>query len=424
MTHYIAQLIDDIRAAAAAAPPDPLDDENLPSWRVADIQTEASEQFVNGVPQPLSTIVGVPSSLLPSPHRLSNQQVSRLLSEMLSLLEAYNFFPDYPEGLPDRLLYDALRNIWDDDNTHVITGRVYIEFCEHEEDEYCPFPGYCKECQDLLMNEWNEEADADGLLKPLEPSDGSRYAKFNENMVLEGIQNYCDRWCERCPFRRMCYVAITEEKMQGLLEKYPDGNIPAEEMMKWPFGEGQEDALFDDDAAQEADFDEEWTEDEADFETEDDDFFSPSNKARRHPLTHQSKAFAMQMHQWLKNRHQELGDNLTPHLAQGYSETMTLAEEVLNRFHFFIPVKLQRALVGLYDDEHFDVGGRDMNGSAKVALLTIDESLDALTLLIRNLKSHRTELKQLRQQLEVILTMTETEFPEARAFIRPYHDQE
>ncbi|MDD3525622.1 MAG: hypothetical protein PHX39_01535 [Bacteroidales bacterium] len=45
-------------------------------------------------------------------------------------------------------------------------------------------------------------------------------------------------------------------------------------------------------------------------------------------------------------------------------------------------------------------------------------------LFIRNLKKHRTELKNLRQQLEEIRNMTETEFPEARAFIRPYHDQE
>jgi hypothetical protein len=423
MNQYIAQLIDDMRAAAAAAPPDPLEDENLPSWQAADIQIEASEQFVNGVPEPLSKIVGVPSNLLPDPHRLSNQQISRLVSEMLILLEAYNFIPDYPQKLPDRLLYDALRNIWDEGNVHVVTGHVHIEFCNHDEDEYCPFPGHCNECQELLMIEGNDEADADDMFNTVEPSDESWRTQFDETSVLEGIQNYCDRWCERCPFRRMCYVAITEEKMDGLLEKYPDGNIPAEEMEKWPFNEDQGDGLFDDDEIHDVDFDAEWTDDEINFEPEDDDFFSPRSKAKRHPLMEQTGVFSIHMDLWLKKRYEELSDNLAPHFARGYSDEVAQAEEVLRQFHFFILIKLQRAMISFYDDELFDDGGHDMNGTAKVALLTIDETLDALTLLIRTLKNHRTELKNVRQQLEEIRNMAETEFPEARAFIRPYHDQ-
>ncbi|HZK07546.1 MAG TPA: hypothetical protein VFC92_05050 [Bacteroidales bacterium] len=419
MDRYISQLIDDIRAAAEAAPPDPLEDKSLPTWQANEIEMEAREQYINGELQPLSTILGIASNLLPDSHLLSNEHLSKLMPEMLYLLLVYNFEPDVPDGLPDRMFYDALRDIWDDDYVHVITGTVHIEFCQYDEENHCPFPGYCDECNELE----DQDEDFSNLMGAVTPLDEGWPMKFDKDSVLEGIQNYCDRWCERCPFRRMCYVAITEEKMEGLLEKYPDGNIPAEEMEKWPFDEDQEDGLFNDNESQDADFDAEWSEDEGDFDTEDDDFFSPHSKAKRHPLMQQTGVFAIHMDLWLKKRDEELGDDLAHHLARGYSEAVAEAEEVLQRFHFFILIKLQRAMISFYDDENVDDGGRDMNGSAKVALLTIDESLDALTMLIRNLKSHRTELKNLRQQLEEILQMAETEFPEARAFIRPYHDQ-
>lgn len=419
MNRYITQLIDDLRAAADAAPPDPLDDENLSSWQANEIEIEAHEQYVDGELQPLSTILGVASNLLPDANLLSNAHLGKLVPEMLQLLRAYNFVPDVPDGLPDKMLYSALRDIWDEDYVHVITGTVHIEFCQYDDENQCPFPGYCNECNEL----GSDDEEFSNLFGAVTPTDDGWRSQFDKDSVLEGIQNYCDRWCERCPFRRMCYVAITEEKMEGLLEKYPDGEIPAEEMDVWPFNEIQEDSPFTDEEIQDVSFDAEWTADEMSFDPEDDDFFSPRSKAIRHPMMEQARAFAIDMDLWLKKRHEELGDDLMPHLARGYSDAMAQAEEVLHRFHFFILVKLQRALINIYDDEHFDDGGYDMNGSAKVALLTIDESLDALTLLIRTLKNHRTELKNLRQQLQGILNMAEAEFPEARAFIRPYHDQ-
>jgi hypothetical protein len=408
MNRYIAQLIDDMRTAAAAAPPDPLEADNLPAWQAAEIEQEASDYFIHAVPQPLSTIVGIPFNMLPDSGRLSDQQLSKLVPEILDLLRAYNFVPDFPNGIPNKMLYDALRDIWNADNIHVPTGTVYIQFCQFDEEEHCPFPGYCDECHELTTSNEERSVDTSNKSEPHVPKDKSQ--------LLDGIQNYCDRWCERCPFSSRCYVAVTEQTMNGLFEKYPHGNIPSEEMDNWPGDEEKE-------GGQEVDFDAEWTDDEICFDMEDDDFFSPRSKATRHPLIEQAGAFSKQMGSWLKKRYAELSDDLAPHFARGYSDEVATAEEVLSRFHIFILIKLQRAMIGLFDDENFSDGGRDMNGSARIALLTIDESLEALTLLIRTLKSHRVELKQLRQQLEVILTLAEAQFPEARAFIRPYHDQ-
>lgn len=419
MGDYILYLINEMRVASVAGPACPPDVVDFYSWQVAGKLIKATEQFAHGDNLPLSKMVGIPSHMFPDPRQLTDEHLSALLPKMFALLRAFRCYPEFPEKVPDRLLYKVLRSIWDDETTFVTDGIEILDLCDFD-DENCPFEGYCNQCEEILMCELNDENDPDELLNPSGLSPANHM--MDENPMLEGIQNYCDRWCERCPFRRMCYVAITEEKMQGLLEKYPDGNIPAEEMEKWPFDEGQEDALFDDDA-QDVDFDDEWRDDEADFEAEEDDFFSPRSKARRHPLMEQIGVFSMQMDFWLKKRYEELGDNLAPHFARGYSDEVARAEEVLTRFHFFILIKLQRAIINLYDDEHFDDGGHDLNGSAKVALLTIDESLDALTLLIRNLKTHRTELKNLRQQLEEIRNMAEIEFPKARAFIRPYHDQ-
>ncbi len=44
--------------------------------------------------------------------------------------------------------------------------------------------------------------------------------KHNGRLVVEGIYNYCDRWCERCTYTSRCLnYAIDQEKFGDMKEK-------------------------------------------------------------------------------------------------------------------------------------------------------------------------------------------------------------
>jgi hypothetical protein len=64
-----------------------------------------------------------------------------------------------------------------------------------------------------------------------------------------------------------------------------------------------------------------------------------------------------------------------------------------------------------------------MNGSAKVTLLGIDNSITAFNFLKRHLKTHLTEMAGLTVQLTALRNDIEILFPDARSFIRPGFDE-
>jgi len=64
-----------------------------------------------------------------------------------------------------------------------------------------------------------------------------------------------------------------------------------------------------------------------------------------------------------------------------------------------------------------------LNGSVKVALLGIDESIEAFTMLQIHLRSEKSAIKNFRKLLEEIRTEAEEIFPNARDFIRPGLDE-
>lgn len=144
MDRYVQQLIEDLRAAA----------EHVPApgeiWSGVDMNNPAElediayvEQYLNGDPQKLSKIVGVEQMVFPPPEKLAETQIALLCTEMIRLLEAYHFVPDFPSGLPESIKYRLLRERWESEQVFVGAGEVHMEFCHYEPDE-CPFPHtYC-----------------------------------------------------------------------------------------------------------------------------------------------------------------------------------------------------------------------------------------------------------------------------------------
>lgn len=149
MDRYVQQLIEDMKLAALKVPaPGDL-------WAPVDMNNAAevddiafAERYLHGTPQPLEEIVGVAHIALPPAEKLNRQQALQLSNALIQLLEAFHFYPDFPEGLPTTLKYQLLRDEWIKPHVFVGAGESHIEFC-YDYLGNCPFPEEFCECMKL-----------------------------------------------------------------------------------------------------------------------------------------------------------------------------------------------------------------------------------------------------------------------------------
>jgi len=73
---------------------------------------------------------------------------SLLATELEKLLLHFNFHLDFPENLPGWMRYPVIFNFWKEEQVAVSFGKNHIELCGMEK-ENCPFPGYCKTCDEI-----------------------------------------------------------------------------------------------------------------------------------------------------------------------------------------------------------------------------------------------------------------------------------
>jgi hypothetical protein len=436
MKRYIEQLIEDIRHAVEHAPPQEFPETDLDDEEALEMELEESERIVNGPFEKLGDIVGLSKGLLPAPERLTEKQKMTLIPELEKLLNAYNFIPDYPENVPFGMLYKAFYTIWDDDFVRITSGQYHIEFCDYDE-ENCPFPGFCNFCsgdndhEEIPENEFNVKAsdltgDEKKIDQDFEQMEKEYYMSSeitDDEGFIPGIHNYCDRWCERCDFTDKCRVFAMEEEMMEMLnknkkEKQGDAD-DSEHPSDWYAAE--QDLLEESD--DEPEFEIDFPEDSSEFGHEKDDYFSAHSKAGRHPLAEMAYSYSTKSFNWFRKYNKELQNHFTKHLAKGYADEVMDATEVIQWYHMFIFAKIKRALSGYYELEEFEEADYDMNGSAKVALIGLDRSIEAANILIRHMKGYRETLKTFKDQLEQIRELAEEVFPDARDFTRPGLDE-
>ncbi|MCF8366399.1 MAG: hypothetical protein K9H16_11495 [Bacteroidales bacterium] len=434
MKRYIEQLIEDLKVATLEAPDDPFDDLDLDDDEALEMELEEVERFENGPLEKLSDIVGIAKINLPEPGRLTENEMGKIVPELVNLLQAYNFFPEYPPAVPPGMIYRAIYNIWEDEFVRMSFGSVHIDFCDYEE-ENCPFPGYCNLCKENRLktepipeNEFKinanplkgDESRIEDDFQQIEKEYYRSSALTDKEGFIPGIHNYCDRWCERCDFTDKCRVFAMEIEMQQMLGKSDDEeNRDVNNAGNFLTDDPDDDFEYENPDA-EIDFYDMMDES---FEDDSDDFFSAENKADRHPLIELADQYTNETFNWFKEREAEMKRGFTAQLAQGNADEVLEAEDVLAWYHAFIYAKLRRALSGYYEMEEFEEAAYDMNGSAKVALIGIDRSIEATTILIRQLKSHREKTKHFRYNLEMMRNMAEELFPEARGFVRPGLDE-
>jgi hypothetical protein len=105
-----------------------------------------------GNPIKLEDIVGIPSEVLPADNLLTPDEKAHLSRLMIELMNIWNFYPEFPENLPDKLKYKHLKKVWASEQVYMGMGQNKIEFCNYD-DTNCPFAGYCNLCDEIREQE-------------------------------------------------------------------------------------------------------------------------------------------------------------------------------------------------------------------------------------------------------------------------------
>ena len=250
--------------------------------------------------------------------------------------------------------------------------------------------------------------------------------------LIPGIFNYCDRWCAHCKFTERC-ATFAIEKMQGA--NYPEVDINDELFWK-RLGEIFQLTL-------------EMVKRDVeklglDFESIDQNAFQKREdkikyELRNEPCSTLSKDYIQLINNWFASS-RELFDERAKELNRlddiGLPKS-SLEKEIndLNRsievvlwFQYQIHVKIMRAVRGELEDEldGFDNKNypKDSDGSAKVALLGIDQSVTAWSIILSYFPAKEDELLDILVYLQRLERKVENKCPHARAFSRPGFDDQ
>jgi hypothetical protein len=228
---------------------------------------------------------------------------------------------------------------------------------------------------------------------------------------IDFISVYCDSWCERCPFTHRCsaYAVQMATGMCGgdfeagleLAIGPPPPETEAERTQREEFFGSLANA-------------EPTPQEIAAFEREREQC---EERIEETPTSTASSRFTLLAHRWLKDRRETVARTADAALAD--------ALEVAAWDRFLIHVKLHRALTGRdeaqrgegFDDHPIQ---NDWNGSAKVALISIDRSLTAWNAIAD--ATGDPDARHVVEELEGLRTEAEHAFPNARKFRRPGFD--
>ena len=245
--------------------------------------------------------------------------------------------------------------------------------------------------------------------------------------LIEGIYNYCDRWCKRCAYTARCMnYAIGQMQFGDLAEQeLPDKAFwqRMEELFQLTAEMIREDLL-----AQGIDLE------QALAEADDSQIPRISDEDWAQPLVQRAEAYVELADAWLAEAGEAFhakGEELSTLVQLNVggdapaSEVAALqdAVEVIRWYQHQIAVKLLRALGSRRDEandpELWAEFGRDSDGSAKVALIGLDRSVGAWSVLLRAFPQRELETLRLLAHLDRLRRDAEQEFPDARAFVRP-----
>jgi hypothetical protein len=248
---------------------------------------------------------------------------------------------------------------------------------------------------------------------------------------IPGIFNYCDRWCERCPFSSRC--SLFESESNAKPDELDMKNKAFWERLSANFAKAR--AMLEE-SAQKFGVDlQAVTEnlDEVERNRE-----QKEEEVRSHALIVMANEYLDFATDWLKtqpgmmDKLEKLKENLTLGVesqadAKVQAETIKDCLSVIEWYMIFLQTKLSRALMGKSDAEFFDeddVDQRDYDGSAKIAVIGMDRSMHAWARLFELLPEQEDIFLKVLSLLDRMKTRTLAEFPNAMRFVRPGFDEQ
>ncbi|MFA6402450.1 MAG: hypothetical protein WCX31_12640 [Salinivirgaceae bacterium] len=432
MDNYLTHLIADINQIMGQLPEPPSE-----IWDSVDINNPGEiedisyiEQYTNGQEQELQYIVRIKKEALPPPHRLTDEQISRLLPVLHDLLDYYHFEPAYPDELSDRLKYQLFYDNWDSEHVKVTYGVVGIEFCDFD-DTNCPIPGQCNTCERMRLEYENgpkvdpdTTVSVDDLLptpKEIEKFMAMQKAREaheiiekikpnNQNII--GIFNYCDRWCENCSFTSRCTNYQFEEEL-GLHDVKYDPEELFESVQN--ILSGTLSVLKAKAKSLDIDIDLEQFED---FDTDE------PNETEEHPLVVQADIYFNKVSKWFDDNSDYLSDIASSlwNSSQRKFKELNHQLDAIDWYRSMIPVKLNRAL---QQNSNFmdDVDDYDRNATGKLVHQCLQKSMDSFSFLLGKLAKKEDEILSFLAMLSQIKAGLELELPNAKNTVRPGLDE-
>ena len=245
----------------------------------------------------------------------------------------------------------------------------------------------------------------------------------NRKNFIPGIYNYCDRWCERCPFTHRCQN----------FQDQPDLTLYEGNFDEQDFLEAIQDSLRNaiqvlEESVKEKgmDWDDIENQSEEDFTIKDSNY-TPAQK-RLHDISQQ---YYQQASAWLDenenllkekeveiNKKNELGIDI-----EKEANELKEAFDFIYHYLHFIHIKIKRATDGLNDNWVMEQPiQNDANGTAKVVLMAVERSIQGWEIIRNLIPESEDDVLHFLVFLSQILNGIKTEFPKVNEFIRPGFD--
>jgi hypothetical protein len=245
---------------------------------------------------------------------------------------------------------------------------------------------------------------------------------------ISGIYNYCDRWCERCPFTARCMnCALSEDEVN---------NPQTQDITNQAFWDQLHDIFkvtFEliEESAKEMGIDLNDI-DDGEFKKRQEQI---RKKVKEQPYTKAAFAYAEAVNKWfdsnkllLENKSEELLSLAQAEIpgVRPDKDALKIQDciEVVRWYQHQIYVKLCRAASGMLRGEFEDAEycPEDANGSAKVAIIGIERSIAAWGGLLNQFPDQEQHILEVLVTLKKLLKRVDADFPDARAFVRPAFD--
>ena len=221
---------------------------------------------------------------------------------------------------------------------------------------------------------------------------------------IPGIYNYCDRWCEKCEQQLRCMSFVMGKKIEekGGFNFEREGHREDESIwarLKEVF-ESTYEVLHE--LAEERGLDVE-------------DIYA-SEKLESSDLLRICSIYEYWADKCLEQLYEIIND-------KEKNELLEEALEVVGWYPDLIQAKIRRALYGYhYHTANKSKTTEDYNGSAKVALIGVERSIENWKIIQPLCPAYQKEISHLLVVLEQLRSDADEYFPKARTFVRPGFD--